>query len=162
MTPTRLRPILEREHKQWIQEVMAVLEPAERPEAGPWARWNALRYLQTTFAERLVQERRLVKGILPDLTDEQREMLWALGELLDALRMHLDRLIGLCHRAEEFSSITRRILTALQHWCRAVENDLGSLSIAVIPRQSREVLALLAPQTAASEFQRGFAESSTG
>ena len=69
MTPTRLRPILEREHKQWIQEVMAVLEPAERPEAGPWARWNALRYLQTTFAERLVQERRLVKGILPDLTD---------------------------------------------------------------------------------------------
>jgi hypothetical protein len=150
MTPERLRPALEREHRQWIQEVIAVLEPAERPDAGAWPRWNALRYLQTTFPARLDKERRMVEGVVPDLTDEQREILWALGELLDALRQHLDHLIGLCHRPEQFSAITGRIVTALRHWCRAVEDDLGPLTMAVMPRQSREVLVELAPETAAS------------
>lgn len=149
-TSKRLGPVLEREHRQWIQEVMAVLEPAERPGAGAWARWNALRYLQTTFPARLDQERRLIEGVVPGLTDEQREVLWALGELLDALRQQLDLLIGLCHRAEQFSAVTGRIVTALQHWCRAVENDLGPLTLGAMPRQSREVLAQLAPETAGS------------
>lgn len=146
MTPKRLRPVLEREHRQWIQEVVAALEPAERPDAGAWARWNALRYLQTTFPARLDRERRLVEGVVPDLTDDQREILWALGELLDALRQQLDHLIGLCHRADQFSAVTGKILTALRHWCRAVEDNLGPLTIAVMPRQSREVLAQLDPE----------------
>jgi hypothetical protein len=149
MIPARLLPVLEREHRQWIQEVTAILEPAERPDAGVWARWNALRYLQTTFPARLAKERRIVEAVAPDLTDEQRELLWALGELLDALRQHLDHLIGLCHRADQFSALTGQIVTALRHWCRAVEDDLGPLAIAIMPRQSREVLAQLAPETAA-------------
>ena len=149
MIPERLLPVLEREHRQWIQEVTAILEPAERPDAGVWARWNALRYLQTTFPARLAKERQLVEGVAPDLTDEQREILWALGELLDALRQHLDHLIGLCHRADEFSARTGKILTALRHWCRAVEDDLGPLAIGVMPRQSSGVLAELAPEAAA-------------
>jgi hypothetical protein len=149
MTPERLLPVLEREHRQWIQEVTAILELANRPDAGAWARWNALRYLQTTFPARLDKERRLVEGVAADLTDEQCEILWALGELLDALRQHLDHLIGLCHRADHFSVLTGKILTALRHWCRAVEDDLGPLAIAVMPRDSREVLAQLAPETAA-------------
>ena len=96
MTPARLRPVLEREHRQWIQEVVAVVEPASRSDAGVWARWSALRYLQTTFPARLDQERRLVEGMDADLTDDQREILWALPELLDALRLQLGHLIGLC------------------------------------------------------------------
>ncbi len=131
MTPERLRPVLEREHRQWIQEVAAVIEPASRSDAGVWARWNALRYLQTTFPERLDQERRLVEGMAEDLTDDQREILWALGGLLDALCLQLDHLIGLCHQAPQFALVTGNILTTLRHWCRAVEVGLGPRAIAV-------------------------------
>jgi hypothetical protein len=150
MTPERLRPVLEREHRQWIQEVVAVIEPASRSDAGVWARWNALRYLQTTFPERLDQERRLIEGMAEDLTDDQREILWALGGLLDALRLQLDHLIGLCHQAPQFALVTGNILTTLRHWCLAVEEGLGPRAIAVMPRPSREVLALIDPEFAAA------------
>lgn len=141
-----LRPALEREHRQWIEEVMGALEPAQRPDAGVWARWDALRYLQTTFSARLDRERRMVEAVLPALDDVQRETLWALGELLDALRQQLDHLIGLCQRAEQFSTVTGRIVTALRHWCRAVEDDIGPLSATAIPAHSRAALAELAPE----------------
>ena len=148
MTSERLRPVLEREHLQWIQEVTAVVEPASRSDAGVWTRWHALRYLQTTFPERLDQERRLVEGMTADLTDDQREILWALAELLDALRLELDHLIGLCHQAPQFALVTGKILTTLRHWCRAVEKGLGPRAISVMPRPSREALALIAPEFA--------------
>lgn len=148
MTEQSLRPVLEREHRQWIDEVVTSLAPAKGPNAGPWARWNALRYLQTTFPARLDRERRLVQDMSARLTEEQQETLWALGELLDAQRAQLDHLIGLCHRAEQFSTVTGKIVTTLRRWCRAVENDLGPLLVEAMPRQSREVLARLAPETA--------------
>ena len=148
MTPQRLLPALQREHRQWIQDVVAALEPASRPDAGTWARWNALRYLQTAFPARLDKERRLVDGMHADLTEEQRAILWALGELLDALRQQLDHLIGLCHHADQFSLVTGKIVKTLHHWCRAVEDGLGPLSIAIMPRQSREALAQLDPEFA--------------
>lgn len=150
MTPERLCPVLEREHRQWIQEVAAVVEPASRSDAGIWARWNALRYLQTTFPKRLDQERRLVEGMAEDLTDDQREILWALGGLLDALCLQLDHLIGLCHQAPQFALVTGNILTTLRHWCVAVEVGLGPRAIEVLPRPSREVLALIDPEFAAA------------
>src|SRR6266550_8158881 len=97
LTTKSLRPALEREHQQWIDEVVATLAPAKGPNAGPWARWNAINYLRTTFCAHLDRERRLVGGLAAELTDEQHEILWALGELLEAQRAQLDHLIGLCH-----------------------------------------------------------------
>lgn len=142
-----LRPVLEREHRQWIEEVMGALEPAQRAGAGIWARWDALRYLQTTFSARLDREREMVEGVMPALDESQRETLWALGELLDALRQQLDHLIGLCQRAEQFSTVTGRIMTALRHWCRAVEDDIGPLAATSIPARSLEMLAELAAES---------------
>jgi hypothetical protein len=135
-----LRPYLAAEHAQWLDEVTEVLAAAQQPEAGAWARWSALRYLQTTFPHRLAEERRLVESVAARLSEEQRATLWALGELLDALRSQLDHLIGLCHRADEFSTITRKLVTALQHWCRAVEVDVGPVRWSAVPTELREAL----------------------
>lgn len=145
-----LLPALEREHRQWIEELMEALEPTQRPGAGVWARWDALRYLQSTFSARLDRERRLVDAVMPALGEAERETLWALGELLDALRQQLDHLIGLCQRAEQFAAVTGRITTALRHWCRAVEDGVGPLSASALPPQSREALADLAPEAVMS------------
>lgn len=139
-------PALEREHAQWIEELRAVLEPAQKAEAGTWARWNALRYLQTTLPARLERERRLVDAAQSSLTADQRESLWALGELLDSLRQQLDQMISLCHQAERFASMTGKLLTALRYWCGAVERDLGTLSVTALRQASREELAQLGPE----------------
>lgn len=143
-----LRPYLAREHAQWLAEVTATLSAAQHPDAGAWARWNALRYLQTTFPHRLAEERRLVESVAARLRDDQRATLWALGELLDSLRCQVDHLIGLCHRADDFSTITGKIVTALQHWCRTVEADLGPLSWSAVPPELREGLGGAVPEPA--------------
>ncbi|HET6577369.1 MAG TPA: hypothetical protein VFG66_03555 [Gemmatimonadales bacterium] len=127
MTGELLRPRLQREHASWLEEVAEALGPAQRAEAGPWARWNALRYLETTFPERVERERRMVQEVPARLTGPQRATLWALGELLDLLPTYIGHQVGLCHRAEEFSALTGRLQAALGRWCRAVEEDLGPL-----------------------------------
>lgn len=145
-----LRPQLEREHARWIEEVRAALEPAQRADAGAWARWNALRYLQSVFPARLDQERRMVQSVSAALSDDQRDNLWALGELLDVLREHLDHLVGLCHRAAQFSTVTGKILMALDHWCRAVEADLGPMPVTAVSPGTRDILARLSAEPASS------------
>ena len=135
-----LRPILAREHAAWLAEVSAALGPAQGIDAGPWMRWNALRYLQAKFPERVERERRLVQGVAARLSDAERAHLWALGELLEVLPAYLGHLIGLCHRAGEFTEVTARILTALDRWCRAVEGALGPLPVTALSREMREAL----------------------
>ena len=144
MTTDLAGPLLACEHASWLEEVRAALEPARRADAGAWARWSALRYLQSTFPSRLDEERRLVRRFAVQLTDEQRDTLWALGELFDAFGAQLDHLVGLCHHAEQFSVVTDRILAALGIWCRAVEAGIGSLPVAALPAEARSRLVELA------------------
>jgi hypothetical protein len=138
MTAGLLRPSLERRHERWLKEVAEALGPARRPEAGTWARWHALRYLETTFPERVERERRVVQAVAARLTDPQRAELWALGEVLDLLPAYLGRLVGLCHRAQEFAALTGRLQDALDRWCRAVESDLGRIPVSALPEELRE------------------------
>jgi hypothetical protein len=138
MNTELLRPWLEREHEHWLAEVAQALGPARRPEAGAWARWNALRYLETTFPGRVERERQVVQAMAARLTESQRAKLWALGELLDLLPAYLGRLVGLCHRATEFAALTARLQATLGRWCRAVEDDLGPLPACALPEELRE------------------------
>ena len=103
MKTNLLRPLLAREHAEWRHEVDAALNAARRNEAGPWARWNALRYLAGGFPAQAAKERRLVQSVDARLSPAQRAHLWALGELLEILPAYLGHLIGLCHRAGDFA-----------------------------------------------------------
>ncbi len=140
-----LRPRLQREHASWLEEVAEALGPAQRPEAGPWARWNALRYLETTFAERVERERQRVQEAAPRLTEPQRATLWPLGELLDLLPAYIGHQVGLCHRAAEFSALTDRLEATLGRWCRAVEEELGPLPASALHGEPQEALRVAAP-----------------
>jgi hypothetical protein len=133
-----LRPRLALEHEAWLEELQEALGPARQAEAGTWARWNALRYLETTFPERVEREREMVRTVAERLSEPQRARLWALGELLELFPAYLARTIGLCHRAEEFGALTGRLEVALDRWCRAVEEDLGPLPVTALPPKLRE------------------------
>ena len=92
----------------------------------------------------------MVQWVAGQLTEEQRTLLWALGELLEALRGQLDHLVGLCHRAEEFAAVTQKILTALRHWCREVDQHLGSLRPTALPAELRRALLGRASESVAA------------
>jgi hypothetical protein len=140
-----LRPRLAQEHEAWLEELQEALGPARQAEAGTWARWNALRYLETTFPERVEREREMVRTVAERLSEPQRARLWALGELLELFPAYLARTIGLCHRAEEFGALTGRLEVALDRWCRAVEEDLGPLPVTALPPKLREPVLDAAP-----------------
>jgi hypothetical protein len=137
MTNESLRSELERQHATWRAEVAAALGPAQRSEAGPWARWSALRYLEGAFPAQVARERRMVESVAAKLSDDERDHLWALGELLDVLPAYLSHLVGLCHRASEYTDVTSRILTVLDRWCHGVEDALGPLPVGTLPAKLR-------------------------
>lgn len=138
--PTPVRAMLARAHAEWRAEVAAALGPARGCDAGPWMRWNALRYLESRFPTRVAAERRMVQSLAGRLSEPERAHLWALGELLEVLPAYLGHLVGLCHRAGEFTEVTARILTALDRWCQAVEIALGPLPVSALTREWRERL----------------------
>jgi hypothetical protein len=140
-----LRPRLQRAHASWLEEVAEALGPAQRVEAGPWGRWNALRYLETAFTERVARERQIVREAAPRLTEPQLARLWPLGELLDLLPAYIGHQVGLCHRAGEFSALTGRLEATLGRWCRAVEEELGAPPASALPGEPQEAHRVAAP-----------------
>jgi hypothetical protein len=142
MMADNLLPVLVREHAAWLNEIRAALGPAQGSTAGPWARWNAIRYLEHSFPVRVAHERRLVQALARRLSEADQAQLWALGELLDVLPAHLTHLVGLCHRAGEFAEVTARITAALTRWCKLVELALGPLPLSAVPAGLREPLGL--------------------
>ena len=126
---TTLRALLEQAHASWKDELESVLVPARRSDAGPWARWAAIRYLEQVFPARVRWERGLVERVSARLSDAEQTRLWALGELLVLLPTYVGHLSGLCHRAGEFENLTDRLVLALGGWCRAMEEALGPLPV---------------------------------
>jgi hypothetical protein len=130
-------------HERWLQEVRGILEPARQDEAGLWIRWRAIQYLGAGFARRFERERRAVISLHGHLTGAQPSHLWAAGELLTQLLERLDDLVGLCHRAEEFSAVTLNLLSALEYWCQQVEEALGAVRWGKVSAESRHLFEVI-------------------
>jgi hypothetical protein len=156
--PRRARPvevdapiigILRTIHASWLQEVRGVLNPARSADAGVWVRWTANRYIQTDLAHRLDLEREAITAARGLLTGDRQTHLWALGELLDSLRRYLDQAVGICQRAEEFSTVMLKLLRALGHWCDGVEDAVGQARWSDLPPASRRVFKALSQEASA-------------
>jgi hypothetical protein len=139
-----LRAWLEEVHSAWMQEVLAVIDAARATDAGIWVRWGAVRYVDSTFAERLRTARSVMERLRPYYADDTASRLWAVGELLDQLRGHLDRMVALHQTGVEFSAEAVKFLRALGCWCREVEQALGTVEWEALPPAARAELARLA------------------
>lgn len=140
---TPMLPFLQGMHERWLQEVRRVLDPAREPEAGVWLRWGATRYLAETFARRFERERQAVASLHGHLTGARAANLWVGGELLTSMIERLQHLVGLCHRAAEFSSVTLTMLTALEYWCGQVDEALGPIRWGEVPPESRHLFEVI-------------------
>ena len=139
----QLLTALQEIHGPWLQETRKLLDPARRPEAGVHCRWRAVQYLNTTVSHRFELERAAVESLGQMVEPGHAAQLWVAAQLMATLHWQLDHELGLCHRANEFSVLTRKFEKAMVHWCRTVEDALGTLSWGEIPEQARRRFALL-------------------
>ena len=110
---TPMLPFLQGVHEQWLREVRSVLDPARAETAGIWLRWRATDYLETGFKRRFERERRAVYSLHERLTGQQAS--------------HL----------KQFSSLAVTLLSALEYWCRQVEESLGPVRWGDVASDSR-------------------------
>lgn len=136
---TPMRAFLEGTHRRWLQEVRAMVEPAREGAAGTWLRWRAIDYLENGFKRRFERERQAVQSLHQRLTGEQASHLWAAGELTRQLLESLRHHVGLCQRAEQFSTLADTLLRALEYWCGQVEDSLGRVRWGDVPTDSRRL-----------------------
>lgn len=140
---TPMRGFLEGMHTLWLQEVRGALDPARGETAGIWLRWRAIEYLQTGFKRRFEREREAVFSLHERLTGEQAGHLWAGGELVDQVLQSVGHRVGLCQRAEEFSPLALTLMSALEYWCRQVEQALGPVRWGGVAPESRRLFELI-------------------
>jgi len=148
--PTRLhgRPMdrLARTHRAWLDELRTAVVHADAGESGIWPRWKAIRSLDTFLMDHFDRERKAMESLGPRIGGNGVRQLWAAGELVEALRWQLRHATGLCHRADEFSTITGKLLRAVEYWFAAVEDVVRSVEWNDLPAGVREVIAAEASQ----------------
>jgi hypothetical protein len=130
-------PFLQGLHEQWLQEVRSVLDPARSETAGIWLRWRAIDYLETGFKRRFERELRAVHTMHGRLTGPQAGHLWTAGELVEQLLENMRHQAGLCHHTKQFASLAVTLQSALEYWCREVEESLGPVRWGEVTSESR-------------------------
>ena len=134
---TPMLPFLQGLHEQWLREVRSVVDPARSETSGIWLRWRAVDYLETGFKRRFERERRAVYSLHGLLIGSQPGHLWAAGELVGQVLENMRHQVGLCHHSKQFSSLAVTLLSALEYWCREVEESLGPVRWGEVASESR-------------------------
>lgn len=124
-----LLSMLQEIHGRWLQKTRRVLDATRRPDVvGIHHRWRAVRYLNFIASPRFEIERSAVEALGHLVEPRHATQLWVAAELMAALGWQVDHELDLCHRAGDFSVLTEKFEKAMAHWCRAVEDAVGSLS----------------------------------
>lgn len=140
----RLGPLLGEMHQQWLQELRAKVERARTKDRDIWARWEAVRYVDTVFSGRFDRERTAINRLA------ESALLWVGAELVSNLRWQLRNSVGLCHHGTEFSNLTDKLIRAVEYWFAAVEDIAGPIRWADLSNEARQELGGLGIETAPS------------
>ena len=124
-------------HRQWLQDLRARVENTKAKDRNVWARWEAIRYVDTVFSGQFDGERRVIGRIT------EGPVLWVAGELVSNLRWQLRNSVGLCHHHAEFSLVMGKLVRALEYWFAAVEEVVGATRWADLSAETRRELASL-------------------
>ena len=114
-------------HRAWLRDLSERLATVRLPSATVWERSSAVRYLEEEFAPRFRREARAVNAAVERLAAEEAVRVWALGELIDFLRMYLVGLVQLAQSGAAFARLVTKLLRAFEYWCREVEAIVAAL-----------------------------------
>jgi hypothetical protein len=124
-------------HRQWLRDLRAQVDNTRAKDRNVWARWEAIRYVDTVFSSRLDGERSAIARIT------ESTVLWVAGELVSNLRWQLRNSVGLCHHHAEFSLIVGKLVRALEYWFAMVEDVVGPTRWADLSLEARREFASL-------------------
>ena len=127
-------------HARRLGELREVLEPAQGPEAGVWSRWSAVRLVDHLLSAWFEPERQMIEAAYHRFESGRAARLWTAAELALSLRWQIDHFVGLCHHPAEFSRITLKLETVLEHWCDEVEDAVGRMDWQDLSGQEHEAL----------------------
>ena len=148
LSTRRLEDRLKQMHRDWLANLRVAVERVDAKDSVVWARWKAIRYVDTVFSAQFERERRVVvEGLSPAIDEDQVTPLWVAGELVALVRWQLRHLVGLCHHGAEYSAVTAKLLTAVDHWFAAVEEAVAAASWEAVPSRVGQDLASLGTET---------------
>jgi hypothetical protein len=120
-----LLPILRRLHDDWLGEVHAEIGAALMPQATPWDRFAAVRYLDTVFHLRLQRESGAVDSVAYVAAPRHGTALLATAQMLDLLRVEIGELSQSATSQPLVPTLLHAFVQQLEHWCADVEVALG-------------------------------------
>ena len=118
---------LEAAHRAWVRDLSERLGTVRLPDATVWERSSAVRYLEEEFAPRFRREADAVNAAVDQLPTAEAVRVWALGELIDFLRMYLAGLVQLAQSGGTFARLVNKFLRAFEYWCCEVEAIVAAL-----------------------------------
>ena len=120
-----LLPILRWLHDGWLTEVRAEIGAALLPQATPWQRFAAVRYLDTVFQLRLHREADAVDAVAYLAAPRHGTTLMATAQMLDLLRVEIGELSQSPVSQQLVPPLLHAFLQQLEHWCADIEVALG-------------------------------------
>jgi hypothetical protein len=120
-----LLPILRRLHDDWLAEVRGEVGAALLPQASPWERFAAVRYLDTVFRLRLRRESDAVDAVAYVAAPRHGTTLLATAQMLDLLRVEIGELSQAASSQPLVPTLLHAFVQQLEHWCADVEVVLG-------------------------------------
>lgn len=118
---------LEAAHRAWLRDLSDRLATVRLPDATVWERSSGVRYLEEEFAPRFRREAGAVNAAADRLPTAEAVRLWALGELIEFLRMYLAGLVPLVQSGPAFARLVNKLLRAFEYWCGEVEAIVAAL-----------------------------------
>ena len=118
---------LEAAHRAWLRDLSGRLATVRLPDATVWERSSAVRYLEEEFAQRFRREAGAVNAAADRLPTAEGVRVWALGELIEFLRMYLAGLVPLVQSGPAFARLVNKLLRAFEYWCGEVEAIVAAL-----------------------------------
>jgi hypothetical protein len=149
ITGTTVGEVLAPLHERWLAALQTAVGPALLPTSSRWDRWTAVRYLRDALAERLAQERKLVRSI-PGLKVPVLIRLEAGFEVLERVIAEVNAAGRRRHTSGLVMVLLQDLLEHLADWFVAIEHATAEIPLLRLPPDGVRLLGQMQPEDAAS------------
>lgn len=144
LTGTTVGEVLAPLHERSLAALQTAMGPALIPTSTRWDRWTAVRYLRDELADRLAQERKLVRSI-PGLGRAAVLRLEAGFEVLERVIAEVNVAGRRRHTSGVVMVLLQDLLEHLADWYVAVEQATVDVPLVGLPPQAIRILGELRP-----------------
>jgi hypothetical protein len=148
ITGTTVGEVLAPLHERWLAALQVAVGPALAPASTRWDRWTAVRYLRDELAERLAQERKLVRSI-PGLSRTVVLRVEAGFEALERVIAEVNAAGRRRHTSGLVMVLLRNLLEHMADWYVAIEHAIADVPLVRLSPEAIRLLGELQPDDGA-------------